>query len=155
MMKNQKSITHAIKTTNILIAQKIHKELKLKNFGISPAQMRIIEYLANNTDKKIYQKDIEKLLKIRRSTTSGILKNMEKNKIIERKDSLVDARSKEIMLSDIALESAKKMKNKTKNFDNILHKNIDPNDLKIFFKVIEQIQENIISEEEDEYAKTI
>jgi len=46
-------------------------------------------------------------------------------------------------------------KNKTKNFDNILHKNIDPNDLKIFFKVIEQIQENIISEEEDEYAKTI
>lgn len=148
-MEDKKSISDAIMTTNILIARRISQELKLQNFEVSPAQIRIVEYLSVNKDKKIYQKDIERLFKIRRSTVSGILKTMEKNDIIRRVDSLVDARSKEIILTDWAFNKALSIRNSFKGFDKVLCKDIGITDLEIFFKVICKINDNIINEGED------
>lgn len=148
-MEDKKSISDAIMTTNILIARRISQELKLQNFEVSPAQIRIVEYLSVNKDKKIYQKDIERLFKIRRSTVSGILKTMEKNDIIRRVDSLVDARSKEIILTDWAFNKALSIRNSFKDFDKVLCKDIGIIDLEIFFKVICKINDNIINEGED------
>lgn len=60
----------------------------------SQVQMRIVHYLIQNKDTDIYQRDLEKVLNLRRSTISGILKTMEKHNIIIRTDSKIDARSK-------------------------------------------------------------
>ena len=65
------------------------------------AQIKIIKYLFFNSDKIIYQKDIEKELGLRGSTASGILNTMEKNNFIIRLKCNGDARKKQIKLTDI------------------------------------------------------
>lgn len=59
----------------------------------------IISYLAENPDKDIYQKDIEQLLSIRRSSVTSTLQSMEKNGLIQRVSVSHDARLKKILLT--------------------------------------------------------
>ena len=48
----------------------------------SPTQMQIIEYIINS-DEEVLQCDLEKAIKLRRATISGVLKTMEKKDLIE------------------------------------------------------------------------
>ena len=43
----------------------------------SPTQMRIIDYIIQNEDKPIYQKDLESIFNLRRATISEVLITME------------------------------------------------------------------------------
>lgn len=62
----------------------------------------IIGYLAENTDKDIYQKDLERHFTITRSTASRVLSRMEQKGLIERQPVARDARLKKIVLTDKA-----------------------------------------------------
>lgn len=138
-----RSIGLEIKLLNNKIARKMMSETKMSGYNISPVQIKIIHYLFKNKDKIVYQRDIEKFLDVRRSTVSGILQTMEKNNFINRVDSLEDARLKQIILTSEMLDKAKSLRDKASKFDKLLGKNISKEDLDIFFKVIEQMKENI------------
>ena len=70
------------------LENEILKKNKMNFLGnikaINVTQIHIIKYLLDNKDCEVYQKDFETLLNIRKSTISGILSTMEKNKIIKR-----------------------------------------------------------------------
>ena len=117
-------------------------KVKAKN-PPSQVQMRIIHYIIQNKDNDIYQRDLEKVLNLRRSTISGILKTMEKHNIIIRTDSKIDARSKKIELSNTSLKFYNESKKVFEKVNSILVKDIDDNDLEIFFKVAEKMKENL------------
>ena len=125
--------------------------LILRNFSIndkekiipSPTQMQIMDFLLKNQNNDIYQKDIEKHLNSSRATVSSVLQTMEKNKIIEKKNVKEDARSKEIIFSPVAQEKHEKIKEKLNKFEKIIRKDISDDDLNIFFKVTEQIKNNL------------
>lgn len=114
----------------------------------SQVQMRIVHYLIQNKDTDIYQRDLEKVLNLRRSTISGILKTMEKHNIIIRTDSKIDARSKKIELSSISLKFYNESRKVFEKVNSILTKDIDTNDLEIFFKVAKIMKENLNEEKE-------
>ena len=57
-------------------------------------------YLYENSDKDVFQKDLEAKFSIARSTASGILQLMEKKGFIERVSVERDARLKEIILTE-------------------------------------------------------
>ena len=118
------------------------------NNDLTNIQIAILCYIDRNKNKEIYQKDIEKKLGLRKSTISGILSTMIKNGIITRTESTNDLRSKEIKLTDKGLKLDKVMKKKALEFENLLQKNIDPKDLEIFYKVTNQIQDNLRGENE-------
>ena len=62
------------------------------------AQTRVLYFvLENYLDREIYQKGIQKALNISRATTSALLKNLEKNGMIERKRVTEDERLKRIV----------------------------------------------------------
>ena len=93
--------------------------------------------------KEVYQKDLEELFNMRRSTISGILKNMEKNNLIERIDSPKDARIKQIILTESSKKIGNTIKKQRDIYEKKLKQNISNDDLEIFYKVIDQIKENI------------
>ena len=95
-----------------------------------------------------YQRDIEKVLNLRRSTISGILKTMEKHNIIIRTDSKIDARSKKIELSSTSLKFYNESRKVFEKVNSILTKDIDTDDLEIFFKVAKKMKENLNEEKE-------
>lgn len=124
------------------------KYTPIKNMP-SQVQMRIVHYLIQNKDTDIYQRDLEKVLNLRRSTISGILKTMEKHNIIIRTDSKIDARSKKIELSSTSLKLYNESRKVFEKVNSILIKDIDNNDLEIFFKVAQKMKENLNEEKEE------
>ena len=138
-----KSISLEIKKIDSLIVRRIIQDTKKSKYRLTPVQIFIIKYLSKNKNKTIYQKDIEKKIGLRKSTISGIIKTMQKNNIIMSIDSKDDLRSKEIVLTKDGLKLEKLMRKKEKDFEKLLERDIDKNDLEIFFKVTEQIQNNL------------
>lgn len=66
-------------------------------------QGRIVEYLFDNLGKQtLYQRDLEKEFKIRRSTATIILQRMEKAGLLVREVSPDDARLKALVLTERA-----------------------------------------------------
>ena len=143
-MHKEESLGYNLGVVHNLMCRAISKDIDVKKYPtVSPIQIKILKYLFNHQDQHIYQKDIETLFSIRRSTVSGVLKTMEKNKMIMRVDNPNDARSKETILTDNAKKHANIMHKKTLNLEKILDKNIEPDELKIFIRVLNTIQTNL------------
>lgn len=111
--------------------------------AITPTQMQILEYILKNSDKEIYQKDLEEILNLTRATVSGVLQTMERNGLIERIISVEDTRTKKIILTsktkDVFLNGQKKMQ----EIENFIIKDISNEDLEIFSKVIKVMKNNV------------
>ena len=106
----------------------------------SPTQMQIIEYIINS-DEEVLQCDLEKAIKLRRATISGVLKTMEKKNLITRVISSKDARVKKIILSD----KTKKMYLESKaKLEALITSNISDNEINIFLDVMNKMQENLM-----------
>lgn len=130
-----------------MISRQIITNTKQVNipFGLSPVQVKILHYLYVHSKEIIYQRDIERMIESRRSTTSGILNTMEKNNLIKRINSEKDARSKQIILTSYSIELAKKMIKQKDNFEKAIQDSITLEELEIFFKVTNKIKSNIIN----------
>lgn len=71
--------------------------------GLTRSQAVIIKYLEEETKKRdIFQKDIEKEFRIRKSSVTSVLQLLEKNEYITRENVIEDARLKKLVLTDKA-----------------------------------------------------
>ena len=76
----------------------LQKKIYSNAFGASNGY--IISYLCENEDKNIFQRDIEREFDLSRSTVSTILKELEKEGLIERKSVIIDVRLKKVVSDD-------------------------------------------------------
>lgn len=139
----ERRIGKEIKFIHILTSRYVTKHIKGKEQKqYSPIQIDIMEYLAE-TEGKIYQKDIEKEFQLRKSTISGILDTMQKNGIIQRAENSEDFRSKQITLTEKGKKNYKEVIKEILKMEELIAKNISKQDVEKFFKVIDQIKENL------------
>jgi DNA-binding MarR family transcriptional regulator len=73
---------------------------------------------------------------------------MQKNNLVKRIESKDDLRLKQLILTEVALKKINILVDKIVKFDKSLEKNISKKDLEVFYKVTEQIKNNIINGEE-------
>lgn len=140
----RKSILFELKEIDLLIARMVMQHSKLlKEQVLSPVQARIINYLFNHKDEKVYQRDLEKVLGLRRSTISGVLQTMEKNNIIKKVEVQEDARIRQIIFTDRMICKEKEMREKFRRIENRLESDISREELEVFLKVIHQIKKNL------------
>lgn len=143
------SILFQIKTLDKVIFRKLFSEVELDKEKLcrfqkpTPTQMEIIHYILENSDKDIFQKDLENVLNLRRATVSGVLQTMEKNNLIERVTDTEDTRTKKIILNKKTKEIFLRNKEKMDAIENIMIKGISKSDLENFTKVIEIMKSNI------------
>ena len=149
-MKERK-IPFEIKMLDNMIDRKICNSVEKMN--LTHTQARILRFLFTNKDKTIYQSDVEKELDLRRSTISGILDTMEKNSLIMRKDSIDDARKKEISLTINSLNKHKEIDKKIADFESVLLKGITEEEKEAFFKTIDKLKENLKQERNYKHVK--
>ncbi|AGA69025.1 transcriptional regulator [Desulfitobacterium dichloroeliminans LMG P-21439] len=71
--------------------------------SITATNIWIIDYLIEHMDEDIYQKDLETMFTVNRSTTSKVIKLMEQKGLIERQAVPNDARLKKLLLTPKAL----------------------------------------------------
>ena len=149
-MEGKNKVLYQIRTLEKLIIRRywVEKGFTKEDFEnkmkkTSPTQMQIIEYMLKHDQEDVYQKDLEKVLRLRRATVSGVLQTMEKNNLISRITNQEDTRTKKIILN----ENTKKLflENK-KKFDEIeekIIKGISNENLNLFFQDIEEMKKNI------------
>ena len=145
----EQSIGSEIKKIDNLIIRKIMSYSKNNSYMLSPSQMMITRFLYKNSDKVVYQKYLEGALPFRKSTISGIIQTMMKNNIISTESSKDDLRSKRIILTPYGKKINKEIEKNIIEFEKVLKNNIKEDDLRIFFKVTKQIQNNLKGENDD------
>ncbi|HIR87849.1 MAG TPA: winged helix-turn-helix transcriptional regulator [Candidatus Fimimorpha faecalis] len=112
------------------------------NGKLSGAQGRILHFILAQTDD-IFQKDIEEEYSLRPSSATEILKKMEQNGLIHREPTSYDGRLKKIIPSEKAIHYQKQVITDLTKLEHDLTKGIDPEQLEIFFQVMEKMLKNL------------
>ena len=147
---NDNKVLYEIKSLEKMLVRELINNSDIKdkeNLLPTPTQCQIIEYILNNKNKDIYQKDLEKVLNLRRATVSGVLHTMEKNGLIKRVTDESDTRTKKIILNEKIPERFNEYSKKIRKIENNIIKDISDKDLEIFLKVISQMKESIKKKE--------
>lgn len=100
---------HAVLLQILCLANCLSRELGALNpdrssAGISRVNAQILSYLSTHEDEHVFQRDIEEVFSIRRSTVSKVVQLMESKGLIEREMVASDARLKRLKLTDKARE---------------------------------------------------
>lgn len=138
-----KEIAKEVKAVANLLKRRLDNAVnKVTDKNITGVQVLILGYL-DETKDDVYQKDIEKLLDVRRSTVTNILHGMEKQELIERQSVNNDARLKKIILTEKAKNILSVLNEEVTKTQNILIKDIPEKDLEVYLSVIKKMKENL------------
>lgn len=150
---DSKNILYEVKTLEKMITREFIKDIdctrKKIGFVPTPTQMQIIGYIIDHNGQKVYQKDLENVLSLRRATVSGVLKTMEKNKLIKRTVDTNDTRVKEIILEERAKKIFLVKQKKMEELEKKLISNIKPEKIAVFSEVLENMIKKLERKEED------
>lgn len=102
-----------------------------------------VSYLFENRGKEIFIKDIEEKLEISKSVASNLIKRMEKNGFILIKSSQKDKRYKQIVLTELGLDKAEKLKVFRAKIHEKLLNGIDKQDMEVTRRVFKQLKSNL------------
>lgn len=109
-MKSQYPIGLHINKLSRIISRRVDAAvLNAIDDNITVSQAYVIDFITDNTDRDIFQKDLELEFGLKRSSVSLMLNNMEKNDLIKRLPVPGDARLKKIVLTEKASEISKKI----------------------------------------------
>ena len=147
MLEREKTI--GFKVRQLSNALKKNGEQNCQQFesqNISMMHRWIIGHLAHNSDRDIFQKDLEQELKIGKSTLTEILHVMEKNNLVERKSCEKDARCKKLVLTAKAESIHEEIEQGIEEFEKKLRNNITDEELEQFFDIVNRMLKNVQSQ---------
>ena len=126
-----------------LMVQKEAKRCGIEFMG--GPQGQVVRFLDSREENQelVLIKDIEQELNITKSVASNLVKRMVQNNLVELEASPSDRRAKFVRLTDKSRSQMKQVKAFFERIDNQLMADIDGDELLIFEKVLNQLQENI------------
>ena len=138
-------IGHKVHVMDNMIGRLLHyyQTSSFSTCGLTPMHCRVISYLYHHSDAQIFQKDIESVFHIARSTATGILQLMEKNGYIQREPWPDDGRQKLLVLTEKGKAVEMETSRNFRHLEQVLTKKISPEDLEVFCNVAEQICCNV------------
>ena len=109
--------------------------------------------MQNQRHREIYQKDIEEELNIRSASVSTLLKKMEAQDFIRREKVSCDDRLKKILPTRQTVEMKEQVERHVALLEKRLTAGVGEEELKVFFHVLEKMQENMeLTEKGDRYG---
>lgn len=103
----------------------------------------IILYLAENSDREIYQKDIEVAFAVSRSTASKVLSLMEQKGLITRESVARDARLKRLRITDRARALTTAMQKEAQLMESMLMSGFSDEEQTQLIDYFRRMQENL------------
>lgn len=110
--------------------------------ALSGAQGKALHFILAQTDE-IFQKDLEEEFGLRPPTATELLKKMEQNGLVRREAVSYDARLKRIIATEKALQYKEQVIRDIGNMESELTKGISPQDLEVFFRVMDKMFGNL------------
>ncbi len=109
----------------------------------------ILGYLYENREHDIFQRDVESTFSIGRSSVTNIVSLMEKKGYLRRESVTQDARLKKLILTPAGEALHLKTVSIIDILDRRTKKGIAPQELKVFFGVIEKLKANLEKQREE------
>lgn len=141
----EESVLLQVNILDKMILRKVIQSCNQCRPPFTPTQMQIMDYLLLNQNNIILQRDLEKVLGLRRATVSGVLQTMEKHGIITRQVSRGDARVKEIIFNKNSMPIFLDDKEKYGKLEKIVLEGINKEEIEKFIIIIKKMQDNIIN----------
>lgn len=131
-----------------LIRHKINESEKLNVIDkeISRRQAAVIGIIDENQGKPIFQKDISRILRIRRSTATSMLQDMEKEGLILREPVGNDMRLKKLVLTEKSMRYALIIREEFTLIENSIIRGFSEDEKIQLRKYFERIKENLTEE---------
>lgn len=122
--------------------------------GRCGTQVRILNLvLVSYPDREIYQKDIEEELNIRSASVSTLLKKLEAQDFIRREKVSSDGRLEKILPTRQTMKMKEQVERHAALLEKRLTAGVEEEELKVFFHVLEKMQENMeLTEKGDRYG---
>lgn len=106
----------------------------------------ILDYLLQNANREVYQRELEEEFSITRSTASKVVHLMEKKGLVERRPAAHDARMRKLALTVKAGTLALEMRSVSENLSQILMRDFAPEEIDNLYEYIERMKKNLREE---------
>jgi DNA-binding MarR family transcriptional regulator len=124
------------------VNRKINKEVA--KYGITGIQGMILGFVHHKSQKRdIFQKDIEEVFDVRRSSVTSVLQLMEKNGYIERVSVCEDARLKKITLTEKGIEVQRKVHDSIVKIEKYLRDELSDDEMYILIHLLDRLSKKI------------
>ena len=130
------------------LLNKFHRELHALHAdrfpeGITGVNIRIINFLADNSKRDIFQRDIEEEFSVRRSTVSKVLSLMEEKNLIRRETVSGDARLKKLALTEHGYEVHRITTKDAAKMESRLLNGLSEEDQRKLFELLRKMDQNL------------
>ncbi|WP_429084886.1 MarR family winged helix-turn-helix transcriptional regulator [Brassicibacter mesophilus] len=116
-------------------------EKRLSKKGVTRVQWIALYYLGLNNN--ISQKELADRMHIKESTVARLIDRMEREELVERRQSEDDRRVINLVLTDKGYEYRKKLLPEGERFNDIVSQNITEEEMKLFCLILEKMVNNI------------
>ncbi len=124
-----------------------HEPHKVFNY----TQLQVIRYLFGHDGEDVCQKDLEQETGLKKASMTGCLNALEEKGAICREKARDDGRKNFIRLTEQSKRYGVEFEERGKKLESLIENNISEKDLKVFYKVADQIRENIREAENEAY----
>lgn len=142
-MFGNRAIGFELRALTIMIKRKMESLPTPSDTPLTGIQLWAIGYLYHHQDEDVFQRDLETLFSIRRSTATAILQVMEKNDLIRREPVEHDARLKKLILTDKAINAHTRATENINLLEKTLTNGISEDELAAFFCTIDKLKKNL------------
>lgn len=113
---------------------------------VTRSECAIMGFLADNTHRPIYQKDVEEEFCVRSSSATRALQSMERKGLISRVNEAHDGRLKRLVLTEHGIEISRHVDGMVAETEQRLLRGISPEELDIFLNICDRIYDNVEGE---------
>ena len=143
-MRRERHIGYEIKALSNLMRRNIWEQSGLpEGDEFTEMQGMLLGFLCRNRDQEIFQKTLEEVFSIRRSTASRLLKRMEADGLIVRLPVSRDARLKRVVATPRAEALNEQAAARIRSFEELLLRGVSQAELDQFMATLEKIRKNL------------
>lgn len=143
MIRGHKGVISETKKLDRLAQRKLRYIVASQGLGsISATQVFILTCVYCSEGHMMYQKDLEKIISIRKSSLATALKDLESRGLVHRESAKQDNRVKEISLTSESENNVEAILSYADQFESELVQGIPKKDVDTFFSVMEKMQKN-------------
>lgn len=143
-MRRERHIGYEIKALSNLMRRKMWEQAGRPDCDeFTEMQGMLLGFLCRNRDQEIFQKTLEEVFSIRRSTASRLLKNMEAEGLIVRLPVSRDARLKRVMVTPKAEALNQQAAIRIQHVEAALTRGLTQAELEQFMATVEKLKHNL------------
>ncbi len=134
------TLGHMIKRERDRANEVIKERILGRDNNVMCSDLSIIQFLMDNQDREIYQKDIEQYLSLTSPSVSNRLRELENKGLINRVYSKTDTRLKQVMVTESAKEIDRIMRDEIETFENRINRLLTDEEKECLSKVVDKLK---------------